>query len=273
MPLQIMKYTLQINNLQYLCSYLSRQHAIQLAKEKGIIDGTYQDYISIEKHQKIMKYATAAGFVFDDFDKQHIEGYSVVRIYKEAPILFQLINHIDKSFQVAIHPYSIKYNHKPSHLIHYSTSYSYSSSFPAIVKKAFYFMASWEFWTVHPDLKKLASREGYNLGLSNLKERSVSLNLEFVFDPGILIHEIVHAKHGDWDEKIVHEATDMVLKDCPLFTKTVEGLNPKLTLEFNRIVQDFARFDHKVGQILGINKNRARVGQVAPEFIGLEKKA
>jgi hypothetical protein len=100
---KIIRYVLPTDNLKFLCSYLSRQHAVLLAKERGIsVD--WQDHITIEKHQKIMKYAMAAGFVFDDFDKQHIEGYSVVRIYKEAPILFQLINHIDKSFEVAMRP-------------------------------------------------------------------------------------------------------------------------------------------------------------------------
>jgi hypothetical protein len=267
MPLQIIKkYPLQINNLKFLCSYLSRQHAILLAKEKGItIDS--QDHISIEQHRKIMKYAMAAGFVFDDFDKQHIEGYSVVRIYKEAPILFQLINHIDKSFQVALRPYSITYNHKPSWLIHYSTSYSSSSSFPAIVKKAFYFMTSWELWTVNPDLKKLASQEGYNLGLSNLKESSVSLNVEFKFNPETLIHEIAHLKHGDWNEEVVYEAAAVVLQDCSQLLEKIKGLKSKLNLEFNQIVRDFARFDHKVGQILGINKNPAQVGQVPKNFL------
>jgi hypothetical protein len=264
MPLQIMKYSLQINNLIYLCFYLSRQHAILLVKKKGITVDTYQDHISIEKHRKIMKYAMAAGFVFDDFDKQHIEDYSVVRVYKEAPVLYQLINHIDKSFQVAMRPQPINCNHGPSHLIHILTSYSPSSSFPAIVKKAFYFMTSPLIWTVNPDSKKFFVREGYNLGLGNLKESSVSLNLEFVFNSETLIHEIIHLKHSDWSEEIVSEAAAMVLKDCPLFTKKVEGLKPKLNLEFNRIVRDFMRFDFKVGQILEINKNQAQVRQVAP---------
>lgn len=207
----------------------------------------------------------AAGFVFDDFDKQHIEGYSVVRIYKEAPVLFKLINHIDKSFQVAMRPQPINCSHGPSHLLHILTSYSPSSSFPAIVKKASYFMTSWELWTVHPDSKTPTSQEGYNLGLSNLKENSLSLNVEFKFATDILIHEIVHLKHGDWNESIIHEAAAMVLQDCPYFLKKIEGLIPQP--EFDRVVRDFARFDYKVGQILGINKNRAEVRQVAPEFL------
>lgn len=254
-----MIYPLQINNLKFLCSYLSRQHATLLAKEKGIIVETYQDHIPIEKHRKIMKYAMAAGFVFDGFDKQHFEGYSVVRIYKEAPILFQLINHIDKSFQVAMRPYPIECTDKPPNWVNLSTSYSYSASFPAIVKKASYFIASWEVWTVHPDSKMPASREGYNLGLSNLKESSVSINIEFKFDPGILIHEIVHLKH-DWNEEIIHEVTAMVLQDCPYFLKKIEGLKTKLNLEFNRIVRDFARFDYQVGQILEINETESLRG-------------
>lgn len=249
MPLQIMKYQLQINNLIFLCSYLSRQHAILIAKEKGINVDTHQDHISIDKHQKIFKYAMAAGFVFDDFDGQHIEGYSVVRIYKEAPILFKLLNHIDKSFQVIC-------KQQPDNKIHISTFYSPSADFPAIVKKAFYFMTSSKFCMV-PDSETLISREGYNLGLGNLKENTVSINLEFIFDLEVLIHEIVHLKHGNWNEQIVQEATDMVLRDCSYFLKNIESLKSKLEKEFNRIVGDFARFDCKVGQILGINKNRA----------------
>ncbi len=200
-----------------------------------------------------MKYAIAAGFVFDNFDSQHIEGYSVVRVYKVAPALFQLINHIDKSFQVAMRPC----NGKASHLIHISTSYSHSASFPATVTEVYYYMTSWEVWRVDPDSKTPTSQVGYNLGLCNLKDRSVSYNIEFKFDLEILLHEIVHQKQGRWGEELVKKASAMVLQDCPHFLKNIEGLNSKLNLEFNRIVRDFARFDYKVGQILGIKEANA----------------
>jgi len=258
MPKKITRHSLQINNLKFLCSYLSRQHAIQLAEEKGVTVKTCENLIPIEKHRKIMKYAAAAGFEFDGFDKQHIDGYSVVRIYKQAPYFFQLINHIDKSFKVVMQPQPIDCSNNNFHL-HLKTIYDYSANFPAIVKKAFYFMTSWEFWTVHPDSKTPTSREGYNLGLSNLKNYSVSFNIEFGFDLKVLIHEIVHLKHGDWNEKIVHEATAMIAQDFSHLLKSIDRLKPKLISEVKRIAREFERFDYKVGQILGPTSVMGRI--------------
>jgi hypothetical protein len=215
-----------------------------------------QDNISLEKHRKIMQYATAAGFEFDNFDGQHIEGYSVVRIYKEAPVLFQLINHLDKSFQVTMQTSPIKSYHRPAHkMIQLATSYSYGADFPSIVKKAAYFLTSWWVWTVPLDAKILSSRTGYNLGLGNQKERSVAFNLEFRFDLDLLLHEIIHLKHGEWNEKIIHEAAALVVQDAPNFLTKVADLKPKLDKEFKRIARDFTRFDHKVGKTLGINES------------------
>ncbi|MHB8156201.1 MAG: hypothetical protein ACYDEQ_02200 [Desulfocucumaceae bacterium] len=267
--MKIMKYPLQINNLKFLCSYLSTQHAILLAKEKGIIVDTYQDYISIDKHRKIMKYAAAAGFEFEDFNSQHIEGYSVVRIYKEAPILFQLINYMDKYFKVIVQPF--KYNHEPFSLVHLSTLYSHSASFPAIIKRAYYFMTSWNLWTVDPRSKTLTSREGYNLGLSNLRDRTVSYNIEFQINLELLLHEIVHQKGSPWGEKVVREATALVAKDCTSFLKKVEGLTTNLNSEITRIARDFARFDYKVGQILGINETakKPQIDRLLPLTLSL----
>jgi hypothetical protein len=233
---------------------------VLLAQERGnTVD--CEDYISLEKHRKIMNYAAAAGFEFDDFDNQHIDNYSVVRIYKNAPVLFRLINHLDKSFKVAMLPHAFDGNN--NHLIHVFTSYSPTASFPAVVKKASYFVTSRLIWKVDVETKKFIGMEGYNLGLGNLKETSVSVNLEFQFGAETLIHEVIHLKQGNWNEKIVHEATGMVLQDCRGSFKRIEDLKPKLTTELNRIIRDFARFDHKVGQILGIKEtDRLR----APRF-------
>ena len=110
-------------------------------------------------------------------------------------------------------------NHKPSYSINISASYSYSASFPAIVKKACYFMASPQVWTVHDS--KPTFREGYNLGLANCKTDSIAFNIEFDFGLDVMLHEILHLKYPDWNVKIVQESADLVARDCFRFLNQV----------------------------------------------------
>jgi hypothetical protein len=255
LPAKIYRYPLPIGNLKYLTSYLSRRHVVLLARKKGLSPNLDQeDNISLAQHRKIRQYAAAAGFWFDTDFSQHIEDFSVVRIYKNAPVLFKLINRLERSFQVIMQADPLSSKQKPGKMI-LATAYDYAARLPAIIQKASYFLTSWEVWTVNPDSKLLTSQVGYNRGLANRKENSVSYNLEFRLDLDVLLHEVIHLKHRDWNERITHEAAALVAPDCPALLARAAGLKAKLDREFYRTACDFARFDHKVGQILGINKS------------------
>lgn len=255
----------KFSNIKTLASYFSKCDAVSCATKSRckITSDSHDDLdISPEKIYKLATIGRDRGFGANSrlirVNLRNESGHLVrgigfdFKFLKEAPYLYRIINHLDKSFNIIVDK-----NNKLSAI------YNYNAKFPGIIKKAHFFIGGNKKWYANIDspILELKSSIGPTSGEANTKDLSVAISIEFPLKFETAIHEIIHLKWPEnhlFTEEDVEELTEKVIKNLKpmlesLKPRELKKLTKKSKQEWVRISKEFESFDKEIGRVLSIH--------------------